>query len=425
MNSLLLFFFLITTPFCFSFLNNWIPVVSISSTDFTHPQPLDILGKTFVLWKKENIFVLQDDVCPHRFAPLSEGYFDDVSKNLRCAYHGWEFNETGHCQTIPQSNLTVFSPKSCLFSYPTCIFGDLLWVNLGKTNISSPYEKYVLSDSPFFVREVPYSLPILMENFFDPAHIPFAHHKLQSLRKKASPIIIQLLFSNNEMLSILFRETHHSKRTGIMNFESPGYYFLTNLRPSKSIFSGLHIFGVPVDEGKTRVFIQYHWNRKHIAYSLVKNLPLWLLHSFTNKFLDSDSYLLYLQEKHIRETYGDYFNKTPYFLPTSSDQSVIYFKHWATKYFPVIPFFRKSNHRDLTKKEALDRWNQHTSHCKHCKRAYNIANRLQKIGTVLFSIAFVYSKNIVFRLLAIVNFVFFHEFQKQFNYVNYIHNKLK
>ena len=28
-----------------------------------------------------------------------------IVNNLRCAYHGWEFNEEGHCETIPQMRM--------------------------------------------------------------------------------------------------------------------------------------------------------------------------------------------------------------------------------------------------------------------------------------------------------------------------------
>ena len=86
----------------YSYINNWFPVISVSNTDFTNPIQLRILSKDFVIWKKEDKLVFQDDVCPHRCAPLSEGYIDKNSNNLRCAYHGWEFNEDGNCTVIPQ-----------------------------------------------------------------------------------------------------------------------------------------------------------------------------------------------------------------------------------------------------------------------------------------------------------------------------------
>ena len=47
------------------------------------------------------------------------------------------------------------------------------------------------------VIELPYSINTLLENFFDPAHIPFAHHKLQSSRELASDVNVTLLNTND------------------------------------------------------------------------------------------------------------------------------------------------------------------------------------------------------------------------------------
>lgn len=40
------------------------------------------------------------DRCPHRNVPLSLGQIN-ISGNLRCPYHGWEFNGEGTCERIP------------------------------------------------------------------------------------------------------------------------------------------------------------------------------------------------------------------------------------------------------------------------------------------------------------------------------------
>ena len=41
--------------------------------------------------------------------------------------------------------------------------------------------------SSFTVRDLPYSFDFLVENFMDPAHIPFAHHSLQVRRSRSLP----------------------------------------------------------------------------------------------------------------------------------------------------------------------------------------------------------------------------------------------
>src|SRR5947209_11303686 len=39
------------------------------------------------------------DRCPHRLVPLSAGTV--VDGRLRCAYHGWEFDDAGRCAALP------------------------------------------------------------------------------------------------------------------------------------------------------------------------------------------------------------------------------------------------------------------------------------------------------------------------------------
>lgn len=41
-----------------------------------------------------------DDVCPHRGAPLSEGWVEKKNGHscVVCPYHGWAFNEKGRLQ---------------------------------------------------------------------------------------------------------------------------------------------------------------------------------------------------------------------------------------------------------------------------------------------------------------------------------------
>ena len=75
--------------------------------------------------------------------------------------------------------------RSCykINTYQTEKYNNILWLNINcdydlPTHITNV--KNVCVDT--VVVELPYSMNVLLENFFDPAHIPFAHHKLQSFR---------------------------------------------------------------------------------------------------------------------------------------------------------------------------------------------------------------------------------------------------
>ena len=71
----------------------------------------------------------------------------------------------------------------------------------------SDNELLVCDDS--FVIEVPYTMNILLENLFDPAHVPFAHHKLQSSRDLASSVNSSVRIANETTLQIFLKIEHY------------------------------------------------------------------------------------------------------------------------------------------------------------------------------------------------------------------------
>lgn len=412
------------------YLNNWFPVLSISCTDFKDPRQVRLLGKDFVVWKKDNEIMVHDDVCPHRCAPLSEGYIDRETNNLRCAYHGWEFNETGSCVTIPQMDSnSVISKRACTKNYLTEEYGDLLWVYLGnETNVPSVKDKYSISDkTTMFPRILPYSLYILLENFFDPAHIPFAHHKLQSVRNEASPISVETLThkTTNDKLSIKFENKNENDRIAVMNFELPGHYYLETIKPKISFLKGLHLFMVPIEENKSLLFTGYHFNENDIKYKIFTSIPMFLRHMLTNRFLDSDTLILHKQEQYLESKNKNYHENNQYYMPTESDAPIKTYRKWIKKALPEIPFFNKiKTHGELSRKEILNRFEQHTKICKHCTRALKRSKYLQKYGTLFFLVLFGYSKNIITVLLAFLNYYLFERFKNLLIFQDYIHNHI-
>ena len=428
--SLLSFFSLFLCP-CVSYLNNWFPVASISTTDLRHPQQIRILGKDFVLWKKNKQIVLQDDSCPHRCAPLSEGYIDRKSKNLRCAYHGWEFDQKGSCTVIPQMDdeRTVHGCRANVNNYVVQEHGDMLWAYFG--NISehtvSPKEKYDFGtgSTSVFVREIPYSLHVLLENFFDPAHVSFAHHKLQSHRDEGCPIYIRNATLYPDQLSILFANKNKDARVGKMNFELPCYYHMETMSGKLSILHALHVFVVPIQEDSTRIFLTYDYNQKHPLYKWIKRMPLWLSHIFTNRFLDSDTYLLYKQEQFLKASSRSFLDNKEYYLPSESDQAVTMYRKWFKRALPTIPFFaKKSFGRELTRKEVLDRFQQHTAICSVCKSSFQNVQKAQKWGSVFLLLSFYATKRLPFLVSYLIYFTILDTIRKQFLFQDYIHDKI-
>jgi phenylpropionate dioxygenase-like ring-hydroxylating dioxygenase large terminal subunit len=130
--------------------------------------------------------------CPHRLVPLSEGRIESNGM-LQCAYHGWEFDQDGGCTRIPQldgqnpnTSGLVQCPRACATSFPARVEQGLLWIfPTADEALAKSKEPALIAklDDPengdgtnFFVRDMPYSWDILVENLSEPAHVPFAHH---------------------------------------------------------------------------------------------------------------------------------------------------------------------------------------------------------------------------------------------------------
>lgn len=111
------------------FPRSWVPIASTYELDPSKPTALQFLGLHYVTYFDGNRWVLLDDACPHRLAPLSEGRVDPSTQHLECSYHGWEFNGDGQCQSIPQTDdkSALANPKCSVHSYPVCDEKNLLW----------------------------------------------------------------------------------------------------------------------------------------------------------------------------------------------------------------------------------------------------------------------------------------------------------
>jgi phenylpropionate dioxygenase-like ring-hydroxylating dioxygenase large terminal subunit len=417
----------------------WVPLCDLKTYNTKKPSEIRVLDKTLVLWEKSGNIVVQDNVCLHRGAPLSEGYIDKTTQNLRCSYHGWEFSPTGKVLSIPQAysecNTCPYSQKT----YQTHTSCNILWVNLNDSSIPFPLhisenEQFVCDDT--FAIEIPYSMNILLENLFDPAHVPFAHHKLQSFRDLASSVNSSIIVSNETMLQILFEDStlaNNHYRNGTMTFFSPNHYVLTSLYPNTFI-KKLHVYCVPVLPYKTRIFVQNEYESftdyqqiNSFYISILNSLPHWVKHLVTHTFFDSDTMLLYKQEQMLRFKNMLGNCTYTYHTPTSSDYSIHAFHRWKNKYsqewFQRIMENAESTN-SLSRKEVFDRYNDHTKHCIACSGTLKTVKQLQLILPILLishGISFGSGQEILF---SAVIFFILDKLKSMFIHKDYIHNEL-
>lgn len=408
----------------------WVPLLDLQTYNTKKPSSIQILNNELVIWEKNNDIIVQQNACMHRKAPLSEGYIDKESNNLRCSYHGWEFDTQGVVKSIPQSNCNGCNVKLKQKTYQTIKSNNILWINLNETehfpNHVSIYNNTISDDMT--VVEVPYNINTLLENLFDPAHVPFAHHNLQSTRDLASDVNVTLLNMNSSSLEILFEDRtlrNGGYRNGTMCFYEPSHFLLTSIYPLVFI-KNLHIYCVPINEYKTRVFVQNEYNNignlKYINF-LYGSIPHWMKHVLTQTFLDSDTMLLHKQEQYLRNINAMENCTRSYTTPTTSDKAIHYFHKWKRKYNHFK--MNSTEHKFLTRQEVFNRYDAHTKNCKYCTDALNNINILQVVIPLPIILYNLYDENTFSLLMSVVIYYSFNELKTYLIFRDYVHNELK
>ncbi len=90
-----------------------------------------LLGEDVLVYRNaEGRPVAFKDLCIHRGTRLSLGEVTPGS-TIRCAYHGWEYDETGECVRIPSLPPGSSIPrKARIFAYPAREAYGVVWVAL-------------------------------------------------------------------------------------------------------------------------------------------------------------------------------------------------------------------------------------------------------------------------------------------------------
>lgn len=386
----------------FNFFQHWYPLIPIEDLEPQKPKPITLLGKRLVIWKptKSETYRVFLDQCPHRLAPLSEGRIETKTGNLMCSYHGWEFNENGICQRVPQAENPEIIAKNkdnfCVISFPVRQQQELLWVWPDQKtaaiaeNTPLPLSPQIDAEKGFvwsnYIRDLEYDWQTLIENVADPSHVPFAHHGVQGNREKARPIPLNIVKSTINLIEVNIERGLPTTIT----FEPPCRLEYTIEIGNTDKKLGLLVYAIPVSPGKSRIVAQFSRN---FAKTLHRLIPRWWNHIHErNLVLDGDMMLLnqqeyLLQKKQLHESW-----KTAYKLPTNADKLVIEFRNWFDKYCQgKLPWYEvginvsepapiNDNHGEM-----LDRYKQHTQHCSSCRTAVKNLERLQ-IGLLAYFI---------------------------------------
>ncbi|CAH9124242.1 unnamed protein product [Cuscuta epithymum] len=454
----------------FNWREHWYPVALVEDLDPALPTPFQLLNREIVLWfdRSSSSWVALDDKCPHRLAPLSEGRLDE-NGHLQCSYHGWSFDGCGSCTRIPQASPVgpeagaAKSPRACATKLPTMVSQGLLFVwpdENGWERAASTTPPMLPGDfdKPEFAtvniqRDLFYGYDTLMENVSDPSHIDFAHHKVTGRRDRAKPLPFKMessgawgfsgANSDNPKISAKFVAPCYAMNKIEINTKIPV------LGEQKWVI-WICSFNVPMAPGKTRSIVCSARNFFQITMpgpAWWQVIPRWQEHWTSNKVYDGDMIVLQGQEKIFlsksRESSVDIneeYTKIT-FTPTQADRFVLAFRNWLRRHGNGQPEWFGSIDQlplpstVLSKRQMLDRFEQHTLKCSSCKSAYKTFETLQKflVGVFVFcsstaGIPLDIRYRSVLGVLGIASAglaYLLHEQKKNFVFIDYVHAEIE
>jgi len=154
------------------------------------PHKAEIMGQHLVLYRdSRGEVVAQSDICIHRGGPLSGGKIKGDC--IECPYHGWQYDTSGACVSIPANREGLPIPKKArIDTYPAVERYGMIFVFLGDLpeDERPPVPDLSLEGmSPVAAGEHPGMKSVrgefhweanferVMENAVDIAHAPFVH----------------------------------------------------------------------------------------------------------------------------------------------------------------------------------------------------------------------------------------------------------
>ena len=282
----------------------WHPVAFAADVK-DKPLSVTLLDERLVVFRTgsgpDSQLVTARDVCPHRGAPLSQGWVENG--NLVCPYHGLAYGADGKCKHIPSQGDGPIPERLHLTTYATQEAYGLIWVSLGGGTEALP--EFPNWDDPSFQQILPPSIDIRAsagrqtEGFIDVAHFAWIHH--DSFADRENPVVPQYSVERRERglhaeyvstvsnfpKSIQHREPEGFLWRRIFEIDVPFFARLTVHFPEGGRLSILNAAS-PVSARLNRLFVP-------IVRNFDKDLPLEDVYEFNRQVFEEDRAIVELQ----------------------------------------------------------------------------------------------------------------------------------
>ncbi len=110
---------------------HWIPATrSVDLVNNGAPTRVRLLGEDLVAFRdSEGRVGVLNEACPHRRVSLALGRNEDCG--LRCLFHGWKMDVTGHVVDTPNESIKNFGDRIPSTGHEVAEAGGIVWVYLG------------------------------------------------------------------------------------------------------------------------------------------------------------------------------------------------------------------------------------------------------------------------------------------------------
>ncbi|KAK9789581.1 hypothetical protein WJX73_007380 [Symbiochloris irregularis] len=419
----------------FSWTKAWYPMQSIKDMDPKKPEAVKLFGKELVLWRDGNgTWRALEDLCPHRLVPLSEGRIEESNGTLMCSFHGWTFDGEGNCVNIPQcgnvdpaaEKAACSNKRSRVASFPTQEKQGLLWVwgESGPTAFIEAFatpvkanplvEKWPEGQYSYlfdnYVRDVPGTIDVWIDNMTDQSHAIFAHNGAigppsKDLLSKGGLRGQPATVGKEPGDGIRYQWGRGDDKgspisTGNFVYTPPTFNGLPSGGTPEDAPRSLWIYTTPMGANSTRLIINFarrtdqapafkpKWQDalKKKLFGFIVN-SRWMGHLNLHNVDDGDQVLLHKQSSNYRYM-KDSWQKATY-SPATTDRGSLGFRKWWESFGGHGPEYLDTetaipDPRPATdpnrRRDLLDRYAQHTHMCTACSGALKNVRLLQQVG---------------------------------------------
>lgn len=322
----------------------WIPFSSSNNMNLKRginkPCSMKINNQNLVLWKSVNgTYNCLNDVCPHRYAQLSRGIITKAG-NIKCGYHGIEFDTNGDCLLLPQSQNNKCSSIS-VDSIEVIEHYGLLWLKYNDCNVKIPHImnfEDINYQSTWYQQDIRLPIEFILENTVDILHVESTHHGIMGLNREniltmyeSDYIGYNLDYFDATGFKISYDRAKNVPKLSIV-FSAPYHTSITFHLKGGDL--SIVAFVVPVDALTNRLIstLTYKSNGIHNKFKerfMNRIIKMITRKSLSKKIIDQDIYQIVGQSINSDST-------TKYPMYTPGDYPNIVFRKWLKTYKPSV-----------------------------------------------------------------------------------------